>query len=49
MPSLEVIEVVLVQCDLIDNQYHQQKSEVLYNFKSNKSHAYLLNIELSNL
>ena len=49
MLSLEVIEVVLVLCNLIDNQYHQQKSEVLYIFKSNKSYAYLLNIELSNL
>ena len=28
VPSLEVIEIVLVQCFLEDNQY-QQKSEVL--------------------
>ena len=28
VPSLEVVEVVLVQCNLLDNQY-QQKSEVL--------------------
>ena len=28
MPSLEVFEVVLVQCNLADNQ-HQQCSEVL--------------------
>ena len=27
LPSLEVVEVVLVQCNLLDNQY-QQKSEV---------------------
>ena len=27
VPSLEVVEVVLVQCTLVDNQY-QQKSEV---------------------
>ena len=27
VPSLEVFEVVLVQCNLVDNQY-QQKSEV---------------------
>ena len=26
VPSLEVVEVVLVQCNLVDNQY-QQKSE----------------------
>ena len=44
IPSLEVVEVVLVQCNLVDNQY-QQKSEVLYIFMSNKSYAYLLNVE----
>ena len=48
MPSLEVVEVVLVQRNLVDNQY-QQKSEVLYTFSPNKSYAYLLNIEPSNL
>ena len=41
-------EVVLVQCNLVDNQY-QQKSEVLYNFTTNKSYTYLLNVEPSNL
>ena len=41
--SLEVVEVILVQCNLLDNQY-QQKSEVLYTFAPNKSYAYLLNI-----
>ena len=48
VPSLEVVEVVLVQCNLEDNQY-QQKSEVLYTFKPNKSYAYLLDAEPSNL
>ena len=48
VPSLEVVEVVLVQCNLVDNQY-QQKSEVLYTFAPNKSYAYLLNVELSYL
>ena len=48
VPSLEVVEVVLVQCNLVDNQY-QQKSEVLYTFRPNKSHASLLNVEPSNL
>ena len=33
VPSLEVVEVVLVQCNLVDNQY-QQKSEVFYRFMS---------------
>ena len=48
MTSLEVVEVVLVQCNLVDNQY-QQKSEVLRTFTPNKSSAYLLNVEPSNL
>ena len=48
VPSLEVVEVVLVQCVLVDNQY-QQKSEVLYTFTPNKSCAYLLNVEPSNI
>ena len=46
--SLEVVEVVLVQYNLVNNQY-QQKSEVLCTFTSNKSYAYLLNVEPSNL
>ena len=46
--SLELVEVVLVQCNLVDNQY-QQKSWVLYTFTANKSYAYLLNVEPSNL
>ena len=37
-------EVVLVQCNLVDNQY-QQNSELLYNFTSSKSYGYLLNAE----
>ena len=48
VPSLEVDEVVLIQCNLVDSQY-QQKSEVLYTFMPNKFYAYLLNIEPSNL
>ena len=47
VPSLEVVEVVLVQYNLLDNQY-QQKSEVLNTFTVNKSYAYLLNVEPSN-
>ena len=46
VPRLE-IEVVLVLCNSVDNQY-QQKSEVLYIFASNKCYAYLLNVEPSN-
>ena len=46
--SLEAFEVALVQCNLVDNQY-QRKSKVLYTFTPNKSYAYLLNVEPSNL
>ena len=48
VPSLEVVEIVLVQRHLVDNQY-QQNFEVLYIFNPNKSYAYLLNVEPSNL
>ena len=41
-------DVILVQFNLVDNQY-EQKSEVLYNFTPNNSYAYLLNVELNNL
>ena len=46
--SLELVEVVLVQCNLVDNQY-QQTSAVLHTHTPNKSYAYLLNVEPSNL
>ena len=45
---LELVQVVLVKCSLVANQY-QQKSEILFTFRSNKSCAYLLNIEPRNL
>ena len=50
VPSFEVAEVVLTQCNLVDIQY-QQKPEVLYTFTPNKSYllAYLLNVEPNNL
>ena len=47
-PSLEVVEVVLVQCNLVDSQY-QQTSEALYTFRPTKSYVYLSNVEPSNL
>ena len=46
VPSLEVVEVVLVQCNLVDNQY-QLTSQILYTFSPNKCYAYLLNVEPS--
>ena len=46
VPSVEVVKVVLVQCNLVDNQY---QSEVLYTSTPNKSYVYLLNVEPCNL
>ena len=43
-----MVDVNLAQCNLVDNQY-QQKFEVLYTFTPNKSYAYLLNVNPSNL
>ena len=43
-----MVEIVLVQCNLVKNQYHQ-KYRVLYTFTPNKSYAYLLSVEPSNL
>ena len=53
VPSLEIVEVVLIQCNLVDNHY-QQKSEVIYTFNKviytpNKCYAYLLNVEPNDL
>ena len=45
MPNLKVVGVVLVQCNLVHNQY-QKNSEVLYNFTINKSYI-MLNVETS--
>ena len=47
IPILVVAEIVLVQRNLINNQY-KQKSEVLHTFRSHKSYAYLLNVKPSN-
>ena len=46
--SLKVFGGVLVQCNVVDNQY-QQKFEVLNTYTPNKFYAYLLNVESSNL
>ena len=46
--TIELVKVVLVQCNLVDNQYYQ-KSEILYTFMPNKSYAYLSNFDPSNL
>ena len=47
VPSLEVVAVVLGQCNLVDTQC-QQKSQVLNAFMPIKSYAYLLHAEPSN-
>ena len=38
VPHLEITEVVLVYCNIVDNNYHdyQQDSRVLYTFVPNK-------------
>ena len=43
VPYLEIIEVVLVHCNIISNNY-QQNSRVLYTFVPNKSFGQLLDI-----
>ena len=43
-----MVEVVLVQCNLVDNQY-QQNSEVIRTFMPNKSYDYLSIVETTNL
>ena len=47
MPSLEVVETVSFQCNLIDNQY-KKKAGIIIHVSHNKSYACLLNIEPSN-
>ena len=48
VPSLELVKLILVPCNLVDNE-RQQKSDVLYNFMPNKSYIHLLNVEQSKL
>ena len=45
---VEVVEVVLVQCNIADNQF-QQKSEVPYTFTPKNRYTYLFNVAQSNL
>ena len=47
MPHLEITEVVLVHCDIVNNDY-QQDSRVLYKFVPNKPFGSLLEISPSN-
>ena len=43
VPNLESVEVVLVHCNLVNNNY-QQASKVLFTFVSNKQFGQLINI-----
>ena len=43
VPKLESVEVVLVQCNSVNNNY-QQASKVLFNFVPNKQFGQLINI-----
>ena len=43
VPKLESAKVVLVQCNLVKNNY-QQASKVLYTFVPNKQFGHLINI-----
>ena len=47
VPHLEVVELVLVHCNLVNNHY-QQDSRILYTFVPNKSFGSLLEITPTN-
>ena len=47
VPNLEVVEVVLVHCNLVNNDY-QQESRILYTFVPNKTFGSLLEISPRN-
>ena len=47
IPYLEITEVVLIHCNVVNNSY-QQNSRVLYTFVPNKSFGQLLDISPEN-
>ena len=47
VPHLEVVELVLVHCNIINNNY-QQDSRILYTFVPNKSFGSLLDVSTPN-
>ena len=47
VPHLEVVELVLVHCTLVNNDY-QQDSRILYTFVPNKTFVSLLEISPTN-
>ena len=48
MPHLEINEVVLVNCSIVNN-YYQQDSRLLYTFVPNKSFGQLSDISPENV
>ena len=48
VPYLEITEVVLTHCNVVNNSY-QQNSRVLYTFVPNKSYCQLLETSPENL
>ena len=46
VPHLEIVELVLIHCDLVNNNY--QNSRILYTFVPNKPFGSLLEISPSN-
>ena len=47
VPNLEIVELVLVQCNLVNNDY-QQDLRILYTFVPNKAFGSLLEISPAN-
>ena len=47
VPHLEAVELVLVHCNLVNNDYHQD-SRILYTFVPNKTFGSLLGISSTN-
>ena len=47
VPYLEIVELVLIHCNLVNNDY-QQDSRILYTFVPNKSFGSLLDISPTN-
>ena len=48
VPHLEITEVVLIHCNIVNNNY-QQDSRILYTFVANKSFSQLLDISPKNI
>ena len=46
---LEINKVVLVHCNIVNNDYYQQDSRVLYTFIPNKSFGQLVDISNKNV